>query len=165
MSAGQGTEAGNPPGAETPGQIGARLMAGRKQRQLTVESVARQLRLDVSVINALESGDTRHLPAPIFVQGYLRSYARLLGLPEDELVSDYTRESGALPPLTVKRVNGRKSLVTLPSMRLLRNIILIVLAMILLWLAYPALNRMLVQTDQSEDGRSPGHLEIPPAEH
>ena len=165
MSAGQGTDAGDPPGAEAEGRIGARLMAARKQRQLTVENVARQLRLDVTVVNALESDDARQLPAPIFVQGYLRSYARLLGLPEDELVSEYTRQSGVLPPLTVTRVNNRKSLVRLPSMRLLRNIILIVLAMILLWLAYPALNRMLEQTDQSEDGRSPGHLEIPPADH
>ena len=165
MNGGRQTEAGAQSTPGNGGSIGARLSAAREQRGLTEAAVAKRLRLDESVIRALEADDSGKLPASIFVQGYLRSYARLLGLPEDELVSEYTRQSGALPPLTVTRVKNRKSLVRLPSMRLLRNIILIVLAMILLWLAYPALNRMLEQADQSEDGRSPGHLEIPPAEH
>lgn len=164
MSGGRETDSGVQDQSGDNGSIGARLVAARNRRQLTQESVARQLRLDIAVINALENDDTRVLPAPIFVQGYLRSYARLLGLPEDELVKDYTVHSGELPPLTVNRVGAGKPSLRLPSMRLIRNVILVILAAILIWLASPFLNKLLQTQDQLETEQSPGHLEIPPAE-
>lgn len=164
MSGEQETDYGTQARPDDHGPIGARLIAAREQRLLTAESVARQLRLDVSVINALENDDAGNLPAPIFVQGYLRSYARLLDLPENELVNDYTSHSEVLPPLTVNRVTSGRPFFRLPSMRLIRNIILVMLAAIMLWLAYPYLDRLLEPGDPLPDEPSPGHLEIPPVE-
>lgn len=53
---------------------------------LTVEEVAVSLKLGVDVIEDLEAGDYSRLAGPTFVKGYMRSYARLLHLDEDDLV-------------------------------------------------------------------------------
>ena len=60
--------------------IGERLSAAREERMLTAETVADELKLDVSIVKALEQDDKTALPAAIYVQGYLRRYARLMGL-------------------------------------------------------------------------------------
>jgi cytoskeleton protein RodZ len=142
---------------------GARLSAARKERKLTLKAVADELKLDVSMVEALEQDDKAALPSAIFVQGYLRRYARLTGLPEDELVSDYVDTTGELPPLTVVAIKRKKSFIRLPSARLLRNIILILLAVIMLWLAYPFVERFIASRGQSGEEPAPGHLDLPPS--
>ena len=142
---------------------GARLSAARKERKLTLKAVADEMKLDVRMVEALEQDDKAALPSAIFVQGYLRRYARLTGLPEDELVSDYTETTGELPPLTVVAIKRKKSFVQLPSVRLLRNIILILLAVIMLWLAYPLVERFIASRGQSGEQPAQGRLDLPPA--
>lgn len=164
MSGGRETDNSEPGRSDNSGAIGARLKAAREARRLTAQTVAKQLKLDVSVIDALENDDRQHLPAPIFVQGYLRSYARLLDLPEDELANDYTRQSGELPPLTVNRKSAGKPSLRLPSATLIRNVILAMLALVLLWLAFPYVSSMLDSQNLPDDEQSPGFLEIPPPE-
>lgn len=164
MSGERETEIGTSTRADSGGSIGARLRVAREQRDLSPENVAKQLRLDVTVVNALENDDREHLPAPIFVQGYLRSYARLLGLPENELANDYARESGELPPLTVQRVGQRRAYLRLPSAGLMRKIILVIFVAIVLWLAFPYFSGLIDSRNEvSDDQVAPGHLEIPPA--
>ena len=164
MGDGRETDAGTSAGPGSGGSIGVRLRTERERRGLTPENVAKQLRLDVSVVNALENDDREHLPAPIFVQGYLRSYARLLGLQENELANDYVRESGDLPPLTVQRVGRRRAYLRLPSAGLVRKIILVLFIAIILWLAFPYISGLFDSRNDLGDGEvAPGHLEIPPA--
>ena len=144
--------------------IGARLKSAREARRLTTESVAQQLKLDAAVIEALENDDRQHLPAPIFVQGYLRSYARLLELPASELLEDYSQVSGELPPLAVTSKSAGQPIIRLPSSNVIRNITLFILILALLWLAFPYVNRMLASQGLTEDEQLPGYLEIPPEE-
>lgn len=69
---------------------GARLREQREARNLSLETVARQLHLTIQAVRALEENDLDKLPPPVYVRGFLRSYARLVDMPEDEVV-------GALP--------------------------------------------------------------------
>ncbi len=142
---------------------GVRLAAAREEQQLSIAAVAEELKLDPGVIEALESDDRSVLPAAIFVQGYLRRYARLTGLPEDELVRDYADSTEDLPPLTVVSVERKTPFFRLPSARVLRNIILLLLAVILVWLAYPFVERIITSRGESGEGPAPGRLELPPA--
>lgn len=66
---------------------GRHLFEAREARGLTREGVASQLRLNVRLITALEEDDYDALPGPTYTSGYLRSYARLLELPEDSFVA------------------------------------------------------------------------------
>ncbi len=86
-------------------EVGMRLREAREARKLSRADVARQLHLEPKLIEALEEGDTANLPPPIFVRGYLRSYARLLGLPEKECVAGYEPEDAEpalLPNIDLK---------------------------------------------------------------
>lgn len=87
---------------------GDRLRTAREQRGLSVREAATRLRLDPSVIDALEADNFAALPAPIFVKGYLNAYARLLGLPPEECIAEYTAAvDGAVPPpLVIRRGTG-----------------------------------------------------------
>ncbi len=163
MNAGQDDDGSENMAGQDNMSIGERLSAARKEHMLTVESVAEELKLDVSVIEAMERDDKSALPAAIFVQGYLRLYARLVGLPEDQLVRDYADSSGEPPPLTVVAIKQKRSSVLLPSARTVRNIILLLLAVIMLWLAYPFVERFIASRGQLTEESVPGRLNLPPA--
>ena len=74
--------------------IGGRLRNARESRELGIPDVAARLHLDSRIVTALEEDNFDVLPDPIYVRGYLRNYAKLLGIDADELVRDY--ESGGL---------------------------------------------------------------------
>lgn len=76
----EGAQAGSP---------GQRLARARTQRNLSLEDVARQLNLSVSMVRAIESDNFKSLPGRAFVRGYLRNYCKLVGLPSDELVKAF----------------------------------------------------------------------------
>jgi cytoskeleton protein RodZ len=65
------------------------LRAARELQQLTVDDVANVLHLSREHIVALETGDFARLGPQVFVRGYLRSYARLLGLAEQSVLADF----------------------------------------------------------------------------
>lgn len=70
-------------------QPGEKLRLAREARELSIADVAVRLKLNVKKINALEQGDIEGLAAPVFVAGYLRTYARLLELSEVEVLADF----------------------------------------------------------------------------
>lgn len=74
------------------GGPGAMLAAAREQQGLSLEGVAHELHLDMDIVRAVEEENFGALGAPVFVKGYLRGYARLLGLPEQEIVDAWQPE-------------------------------------------------------------------------
>lgn len=77
---------------------GPGLRAAREARNYTQEAVAKQLRIDVALVRALEEDDYGKFAAPIFVTGHLRAYARLLGLPPESFIEAYQNLGTAAPP-------------------------------------------------------------------
>ncbi len=80
------------PASETYNWPGQRLRQAREEMNLSRQDVARKLRLDAGLIQALEDNDREALPAQTYLVGYLRSYARLLNLPVDSIIAD-TRQN------------------------------------------------------------------------
>jgi cytoskeleton protein RodZ len=68
---------------------GVQLRKARERQGLDRLKLAAQLHLSQAMISALESDDFDKLPGPVFVQGYLRKYARLLGVNEDAIIASY----------------------------------------------------------------------------
>lgn len=56
---------------------------------MEIERVAAQLHLDRRVIEALERDQFEELPSPVFISGYLRNYARLLGADPKPILQAY----------------------------------------------------------------------------
>ena len=85
---------------------GAQLREAREARRLTVEAAASQLRIDVSLLRALEADEYDSFAAPIFVTGHLRAYARLLDLPPEPLLDAYHHLGRDEPP-AIKQLSRR----------------------------------------------------------
>ena len=149
--------------ADSRASIGAQLRAARKKRKLGIEEVAQELHLDIDVITALENDERDKLPAPIFVQGYLKSYGRLVGLPVDKLIKDYSEQMGEPPPLSFYRPTERFPAVSPRSIRLIRYVIVLLLLAILVWLVYPFIERYIDSQRDPAGEQVPGYLELPPA--
>ncbi len=68
---------------------GERLRAARETAGLSVAEVAEELQLLQSFVRALEQNSYERIRGDTFVRGYLRNYARLLGLDPQEIVDAY----------------------------------------------------------------------------
>ncbi len=84
--------------------LGARLRSARKARALTIEQVSQRLHLEESMLRAIEDDRYAALGAPVFVRGYLKAYAGLLGLPEQSVLDAYRQAdpASAQPPKLVR---------------------------------------------------------------
>lgn len=88
----------NPPATAAP-TAGAQLAAARESLGISLEDAATQLRLDARTVRMLEEDRARELPAPTYARGYLRAYARLVGLDPEPLLAASTPTIGAAPAL------------------------------------------------------------------
>jgi len=80
---------------------GERLQAGRIEMDLSVEDVASRMHLSNDIVEAIEANNFNDITAPIFVKGYLRAYARIVSLDEDEMIQQYAEfYSDEDPPIS-----------------------------------------------------------------
>ena len=70
---------------------GKLLSSERQAKDLSIKDVARELRIDSSIIKKLENNEFQLIEAPVFVKGYLRQYAGLLGLKIDMVIDSYEK--------------------------------------------------------------------------
>ncbi|MEW7982963.1 MAG: RodZ domain-containing protein [Candidatus Sedimenticola endophacoides] len=70
---------------------GAELRRQREARELDVAQAAAMLHLSQGMLAALEADDYEKLPGAVFVQGYLRKYAKLLEIPAEPLLEAFGR--------------------------------------------------------------------------
>jgi len=61
----------------------------RLSKGLTLEEVAQRTYIKLHYLEALEEGYLDRLPAPVHTYGYIRQYAKLLGLDGNAMVSQY----------------------------------------------------------------------------
>jgi cytoskeleton protein RodZ len=106
--------------------LGLRFRHMREKARWSVESVAQQLKLPTSVINAIEREDWARLGAPIYIRSYVGSYAKLLGLPP-ELAEDIIRDK----PTPQLVYNGNNSGARRALDRGFRNIAYLVMTIVI----------------------------------
>lgn len=89
---------------ESQGPLGGeRLAQARREQQITVLDIAKELHLDEYKIHALERNDFDVLGAPVFAKGHLRKFAQLVKVSEADVMADYyqlSRSAGAPPVLS-----------------------------------------------------------------
>ena len=67
--------------------FGTVLREARERRQVSLADVARQTKVSVSALQFLEAGKIANLPHETFVRGFIRSYARTVGISHLESLS------------------------------------------------------------------------------
>jgi cytoskeletal protein RodZ len=72
--------------------VGATLRRARNQKGLTLDQLSRATKITVSKLQALEDNDFDRLPAVVYTRGFLRSYAREVGLNPEEIVDQFLQQ-------------------------------------------------------------------------
>ncbi len=67
----------------------------RETKGLTLDDVASKTRIHPEFLMALEEGNYARLPDQVFAKGFVRSYARSLGLDEEDAMRRFTESAGA----------------------------------------------------------------------
>jgi cytoskeleton protein RodZ len=73
--------------------LGDRFRAAREARGLTLSAVSEQIRIRSVYLAAIEEENWSTIGAPVYVRGFLRSYARFLGLDPEETVTAFNTGS------------------------------------------------------------------------
>lgn len=74
--------------AEKLRSVAQQLVQAREAQGISLEEIATKTFIPMRALKALESGETFKLPEPIFVQGFIRRYANLVGLDGDALAKE-----------------------------------------------------------------------------
>ena len=74
--------------------VGLRLQRARMEKKLSQVEVAEKLFLTTQIIEFLDDGAFERIPKKAFIRGYIRAYARVVGLEGSELVAAYDAEVG-----------------------------------------------------------------------
>jgi cytoskeleton protein RodZ len=69
--------------------FGSWLRRQREARQISLREVADRTKISMRYLQAMEDDRFEVLPAPVFAKGFLREYARYVGLSPDEVVNHY----------------------------------------------------------------------------
>ncbi len=83
---------------------GAQLRRARENAHLTLEDFAAQTKLSRGTLEALEADDFAALLEPVYVRGYYRKCARLLGLSEEALIASYNTRVKQPQPQSPARI-------------------------------------------------------------
>jgi cytoskeleton protein RodZ len=73
---------------------GETLRKVRESRNLALSDVAVQLNLTAQALRNVEAGAFEQLPGHTFARGYIRAYAKLMGMDPSRLVSDFDQYTG-----------------------------------------------------------------------
>jgi cytoskeleton protein RodZ len=71
--------------------LGEKLRQAREERGVSITEVAEQTRISPHYIELIEQDDYRTLPGGIFNKGFVKSYAKYVGVDESEALQDYSR--------------------------------------------------------------------------
>lgn len=77
-----------------PTRLGTVLRTAREARFIDLARVERDTRIRIRYLSALERGDYRDLPEPIYTRGFIRNYGLYLGLDPEYLIDLYRLERG-----------------------------------------------------------------------
>jgi cytoskeleton protein RodZ len=121
---------------------GSKLLAERRRQGLSLGDVSRQLKLSVRQVEAIERDDFSQYKGAVFVHGFLRNYAKLLGMDPEPLI----RSADAMisPPAPDALARGIEAEVALeePSGRRGSTIVVVaILAVLAIGLFYAGMKR------------------------
>jgi cytoskeleton protein RodZ len=128
-------------------RCGERLAEARREQQISVLEVAKELHLDENKVRALERNEFEILGAPVFAKGHLRKYSQLVGVDADDVFADYyamTRSEG-MPPIVSRRKKIRTEMSPGPWIAVI--VVILVVAAVYWWFAIRIDNAVVIPSD------------------
>mgnify|MGYP000216930014 CR=1 FL=1 len=115
--------------------LGKELAKIRLEKKLSIKEIAREIRVDSSIIKKIEKNDFESMGAPVFVKGYLRQYAVFIGMDADKVLERYNQLNPKedIPPVINDSVQQLSKFIITPKI-IIFSILSIVIATILWFL-------------------------------
>jgi len=130
--------------------LGNQLREAREAAGLSLPDVEEATRIRRALLQALEEERFSDLPGDVYTKGFIRNYARFLGLDGDALVAEYNRSTGHVPVATPEVLD--EPLTRGGVARSLRRIVLGFLIVVLIALAgWYAYSRWYLGSDPLQD--------------
>jgi cytoskeleton protein RodZ len=79
--------------------FGEKLRRERELRGISLDQIAAATKISTRMLKALEAEKFDLLPGGIFNKGFIRSYAKFLGIDEEQAVADYVAATGPEEPI------------------------------------------------------------------
>lgn len=73
-------------------RVGQKLKEKRQEKGLSLEEVSESTKIRINFLSAIEKGDYLKLPSVAYAQGFVRNYARFLGINEKQAMALFRRE-------------------------------------------------------------------------
>ena len=77
--------------------FGEKLKSEREKRKISLEQISSSTKIGTRMLQALEEDKFNQLPGGIFNKGFVRAYARTVGIDEDQTIAEYLQASGDAP--------------------------------------------------------------------
>ncbi|MBW2609132.1 MAG: DUF4115 domain-containing protein [Deltaproteobacteria bacterium] len=142
--------------------LGALLKDERKKKGLSLDEVAKITRLRRHYLDALDNEDWDNLPAPVFIKGFIKSYAQTLGLDERNALDLYEKltpiEEEAPKPLVEPKKSRSRGVFLVISL-----LVIVMAVTVYLWTGQQAPvpdNRENLLESREEVGGQPSTLKI-----
>ena len=148
--------------------FGEELRREREIRGISLKEIADATKISKRFLDAIERNDHKTLPAPVFTRGFVREYARYLGLNSEEMVNRYNYAAAgddrieqsdhlerlAHPPAVNQQERPRKG-IPAPYARVDRNVyVLMAIVVALIGISAWALHHRREAKSESEPLRS-----------
>ena len=72
--------------------LGEKLRQAREERGISISEVAEQTRISPLYLESIEKDEYKILPGGIFNKGFVKSYAKYVGVDEHEALQDYSKQ-------------------------------------------------------------------------
>ncbi len=149
--------------------FGEELRREREIRGISLKEISDATKISKRFLEAIERNDHKTLPAPVFTRGFVREYARYLGLNSEEIVTRYNyaaagddriEKSAHLERLVELQTTGRElppqKGIPPPYARIDRNVyILILIVLALAALTWWAVTHKNMIREAAEGGGAP----------
>jgi len=107
--------------------VAKQLQAGRQDRNLKINEVAKKLNINEKYLIALEEGRYGQLPRGVYEKKILREYALFLGLNYRQLIEEYETEMNVIEPKRRKEIFSKpviKARLLWAMPKILKNLII-----------------------------------------
>jgi len=78
-----------PAGSITVGEFGKKFRKARESKELSLEAVSNVTKISARMLQAIEDEDFDRLPGGVFNKGFIRAYAKHLGLDSEIAITEY----------------------------------------------------------------------------
>ena len=119
--------------------VGEMLLAAREKRKIALEAISQDTKIPVATLQYLETDNFEAIPAKVYATGFLKAYAKALGLDPAQVLSRYEVQTGQTHKSKGDLWEIEEEIVeeTLDSPKLLKRFVipsvLVIAAIVILW--------------------------------